>query len=154
MNYTAEAGSIRRVLTQPLNRWAIVIRPLTRTITPSSRSGTVPFANSNHSSVTRAWLRLCRLRCGRGGLQKASGCFEFSSIECRGMSVAEITYQPSFSAELVSASRFLPPLQKKPDLVMFIDAPAFGGKVMSEITDIMIGDGYEEVTFESAVDAD
>ena len=37
---------------------------------------------------------------------------------------------------------------------MFIDAPAFGGKVMSEITDIMIGDGYEEVTFESAVDAD
>src|SRR5712692_10582196 len=70
------------------------------------------------------------------------------------MSLAEITYQPSFSAELLSASRFLPPLKKTPDLVMSIDGSAFGGKITSEITDIMIGDGYETVTFESVLDAD
>jgi hypothetical protein len=70
------------------------------------------------------------------------------------MSVAEITYQPSFSAELVSASRFIPPLQNGPDLLLFIDVPAFGMKMAGAIADLNTGNAYEEVTFESPVDTD
>jgi hypothetical protein len=69
------------------------------------------------------------------------------------VSVAEITYQPSFSAELLSAASFVPPLPKPHDSLLVIDVPAFGIRMQGEITDFDVAAGYRDVTFESFVDA-
>lgn len=70
----------------------------------------------------------------------------------QGVSVAEITCQPAFSAELLSAGRFLAPLRQSEDLLLSIDVPAFGVSMAGEISDLVIGDAYQQVTFESFVD--
>lgn len=68
------------------------------------------------------------------------------------VSVAEITYQPSFSAEVLSPAHF-PPLAAQPqDSLLAIDVPAFGAHLQGEIADMRLGNGYKEVTFESFVD--
>jgi hypothetical protein len=69
------------------------------------------------------------------------------------VSVAEITYQPSFSAEVLSASHFVPPVPKPQDALLAIDVPAFGVHMQGELKDLEVGAGYREVTFESLVDA-
>lgn len=69
------------------------------------------------------------------------------------VSVAEITYQPSFSAEVLSAAHFLPPLPKPQGSLLAIDIPSFGVHMQGEITDLDVGAGYREVIFESLVDA-
>jgi hypothetical protein len=71
----------------------------------------------------------------------------------QGMSVAEITYQPSFSAELLSAAHFPPLVAQPQDSLLAIDVPAFGAHMQGEIADVRIGNEYREVTFESFVDA-
>jgi len=68
------------------------------------------------------------------------------------VSVAEITYQPSFSAEVLSATDFVPPFPKAKDSFLAIEVPAFGVHMLGETTNIDIGAGYREVTFESFVD--
>ncbi len=70
----------------------------------------------------------------------------------QGMSVAEITYQPSFSAELLSAASFVPPLSKPHDSLLILEVPAFGIHIQGEINDLNVGVGYTEVTFESFID--
>jgi len=70
----------------------------------------------------------------------------------RGMSVAEITYQPSFSAEILSAAHFPPLVAQPQDSLLAIDVPAFGAHIQGEIADMRIGNEYREVTFESFVD--
>jgi hypothetical protein len=68
------------------------------------------------------------------------------------VSIAEITCQPSFSAEVLSAAHF-PPLVTQPrDSLLAIDVPAFGAHMQGEIADMRIGNEYREVTFESFVD--
>lgn len=69
------------------------------------------------------------------------------------VSVAEITYQPSFSAELLSAVHFAQPLSKTEGSVLAIDVPAFGVHLQGEISDLEVGAGYREVTFEALLDA-
>jgi hypothetical protein len=69
------------------------------------------------------------------------------------VSVAEITYQPSFSAEILSANDFVPPLQKAQDSLLAIDVPAFGVHLEGALKDVDVGAAYREVTFESLVDA-
>lgn len=69
------------------------------------------------------------------------------------VSVAEITYQLSFSAELLSAAYFVPPLPKPQGSLLAIDVPTFGVHMQGEITDLDVGAGYRDVTFESFVDA-
>ena len=68
------------------------------------------------------------------------------------VSVAEITYQPSFSAEVLSAAHFLPLVAQPQDSLLAIDVPAFGAHMQGEIADMRIGNEYREVTFESFVD--
>lgn len=69
------------------------------------------------------------------------------------VSVAEIAYRPSFSAEVLSAAHFQPPLSQTKDLLLSIIVPAFAATISGEVTDLHINDGYEEVSLESFVDA-
>jgi hypothetical protein len=69
----------------------------------------------------------------------------------RDVSDAEITYQPSFTAEVLSAAHLLPPMPQAQGLLLSLDVPAFGMRMDGEITDLRINNGYREVTFESFV---
>lgn len=69
------------------------------------------------------------------------------------VSVAEITYHPSFSAEHLSAAHFLTPLTNPQGSLLAISVPTFGVHMKGEITDLEVGAGYKEVTFESVVDS-
>jgi hypothetical protein len=69
------------------------------------------------------------------------------------VSVAEITSQPSFSAEVLSAAHFVPPLPKPQGSLLAIDVPAFGVHLQGELNDLDVSAGYREVTFGSFVAA-
>ena len=90
----------------------------------------------------------------------------------QGMSVAEITYQPSFSpgfwrsendsspwiGEAVFNShpgspQFSSTLPTAQNLTLSIELPALGIKLVGEIVDVQVENGYRVVSFESFIDA-
>jgi len=79
-------------------------------------------------------------------------CFGLCRSNVHGIGhLLEITYQPSFTAEVLSAAHLLPPMPQAQGLLLSFDVPAFGMRMDGEITDLRFNNGYGEVTFESFV---
>ena len=66
--------------------------------------------------------------------------------------VAENTYQPSFSAKVLSPVRFLPDLAPSPGWLVSINVPAFSANITSKVIRSSNEDDYRRVALESFID--
>jgi hypothetical protein len=65
----------------------------------------------------------------------------------------ETAHQPALSAQFVSPPQFLPRLDQRQDLSLTIEVPAFGVKLIGDISNLRFDQDYSTVVFDSPIDA-
>ena len=65
----------------------------------------------------------------------------------------ETAHQPALSAQFVSPPQFLPRLDQRQDLSLTIEVPAFGAKLIGDVSNLRFDQDYSTVVFDSPIDA-